>query len=124
MATTVNALRIRKALGPTEWMPPEPYGPDGWCFGSTDFRRSIIVSAAWMNGAEWIHASIAYSDHVTMPTYQDLKTLHQAVFGEGYAYQIFVPTRDHVDLHETALHLWGRSDGKPVLPEFGGMGTI
>lgn len=113
MATTINALRMRKLLGPTEWMAPEPYGPDGWCFGSTDFRRSIIVSAAWMDGAEWIHASIAYSDHVTVPTNDDMQMLHAAVFGEGYAYQVF-PAWE-----EGTLHLFGRSDGKPVLPEFG-----
>lgn len=124
MPTTVSALRVRKILGVNEWMAPEPWGPDGWCFGSADFTRSIIVSAAWMDGAEWIHTSIAYSDHTTMPTYADLKLLHAAVFGEGYAYQVFAPPNQNVNIHATALHLWGRSDGKPVLPEFGGLGTI
>jgi hypothetical protein len=122
MATTVNALRIRKLLGPTEWMAPESYGPDGWCFGSTDFRRSIIVSAAWMDGAEWIHASIAYSDHVTMPNYYDMALLHRAVFDEGFAYQVFSANTQADD--DEALHLFGRSDGKPVLPEFGNEGMI
>lgn len=124
MPTTVNALRVRKLLGVKEWFPPEQYGPDGWCFGSVDFTRSIIVSVAWMDDAEWIHASIAYSDHTTMPTYDDLKLLHQAVFGEHYAYQVFAPPDQHVNIHSTALHLWGRVDGKPLLPEFGGLGTI
>jgi hypothetical protein len=124
MATTVDALRARNILGRKEWFPAEPYGPDGWCFGSVDMTRSIIASCAWMEGVEWIHASIAYSDHETMPTYDDLVLLHKAIFGEGYAYQVFTPPDEHVNIHETALHIWGRSDGKPVLPEFGDGGTI
>lgn len=123
MPTTINALRARKVLGVKEWFQPVEYGPDGWCFGSQDYTRSIIVSCAWMDGAEWIHASISYSDHETMPTYDDLVLLHRTFF-PGYAYQVFAPPDQHVNIHETALHLFGRVDGKPVMPEFGGMGTI
>lgn len=59
-----------------------------------------------------------------MPTYDDLCLLHRAVFKDGYAYQVFAPPSRHVNIHQYALHLWGRSDGKPVLPEFGCEGTI
>jgi hypothetical protein len=128
MATTVNALKIRRMLGPKKWLPPQPWGPDGWCFGNTDFTMSIIVSCAWMDGVEWIHASIAYTEHgmpifeastgSTVPTHDDMQMLHAAIFGEGYAYQVF-PV-----MEEGVLHLFGRSDGKPVLPEFGGQGAL
>ena len=49
--------------------------------------------------------------------------MHRAVF-PGYAYQVFAPPESHVNIHGNALHLWGRADGKPILPEFGDMGTI
>lgn len=117
MASIIDALRVRKMLGAKGWFPPQPWGPDGWCFGSNDFTKSIIASCAWMDGVEWIHASIAYNDG-TIPTNDDMQMLHAAIFGEGYAYQVF-PV-----FEEGALHLFGRSDGRPVLPEFGGQGAL
>lgn len=118
MASTIDALKVRRILGPKQWLTPQPWGPDGWCFGSADFTKSIIVSCAWMDGVEWIHASIAYTDNETIPTNDDMQALHAAIFLEGYAYQVF-PLYE-----EGTLHLFGRSDGKPVLPEFGIYGTI
>jgi hypothetical protein len=50
--------------------------------------------------------------------------LHSAVFGEGHAYQVFVPTSEHINLKENVLHLWGKADGTPALPDFGRFGTI
>ncbi|TQK29408.1 hypothetical protein [Arthrobacter sp. SLBN-53] len=59
-----------------------------------------------------------------MPTYDELGRLHRAAFGDGYAYQVFAPAAQHVNIHQNALHLWGRADGPPCLPEFGLFGTI
>lgn len=124
MSTTVDGLRLRRILGRKYWLAPEPFGPDGWALISRDNTASVIVSAADYDGIEYIHASVASADHTTMPTYDDLCLLHKAVFGDGYAYQVFAPPSQHVNIHEAALHLWGRADGKPVLPEFGSEGTI
>ena len=80
---------------------------------------------------EWLHASLAWQTQ--MPSYEDLQLLHRAVFGRRrYAYQVFAPAEKHIDgstrdglpAHEFALHLFGRVDGKPVLPEFGMFGHI
>lgn len=99
MTTNINALHIRRKLGHTSWKPPKPHGN------------------------EWVHASFAHS--CSMPTYDDLKFLHRVVFGDGWAYQVFAAPTDHVNIHEHALHLWGRLDGKPVLPDFThGMGSV
>jgi hypothetical protein len=46
------------------------------------------------------------------------------VFGHGWSYQVFAPPSQHVNIHEHALHLWGRVDGTNVLPSFGVLGTI
>jgi hypothetical protein len=85
--------------------------------------RSVVVSAADFDGALWIHASIASPDET--PSYDDLCQLYRAVWGgTGYAYQCFVPPAEHVNIHQDALHLWGRADGARVLPNFAPFGSI
>jgi hypothetical protein len=123
MTTSLNPLRIRRVLGRGNWITPQPFGPDGWSLMNFDGRSSVIVSCAPADdGNEWVHASIARDQ---MPTYADLTLLHDAVFGTGWAYQVFAPPSDHVNIHEHALHLWGRLDGKPALPDFtNGTGSI
>lgn len=40
-------------------------------------------------------------------------------------YQVFAPPSDHVNIHNYALHLFGRLNGKPALPDFtDGTGSI
>lgn len=122
----VDVLR-RRGYHPS-W--PEPYGPSGVRLAvyRTDpfVRGSIIVTQAehpYPNGVDWIHASLAWPD--VMPTYGDLTALHRAVFGRRrWSYQVFAPDSRHVNIHNYALHLWGRADGKNVLPDFGVEGTI
>jgi hypothetical protein len=114
--TNFNPLAIRRALGIASWRPPAPHGSDGWSFVSRDRMSSIVVSCAPYGDAEWVHASIANRD--SLPTYDDLKMLHRAVFGDGWAYQVFSPPSDHVNIHNFALHLWGRLDGAMALPDF------
>lgn len=123
MAGDLNPLDIRRRLGRTEWAPPLSFGPDGWGFQHRTVHGSILVTAAEHEGANWVHASIAWQDHT--PSYDDLKVLHGAVFGDGWAYQVFAPPTDHVNIHQHALHLFGRIDGKPALPDFTeGSGSI
>ncbi len=83
--------------------------------------QSVIISCAEHDGVEYLHASIAGDE---LPSYAELVALHRAVFDSGYAYQVFAPPAQHVNIHECALHLWGRLDGRPVLPEFGAGGSI
>lgn len=130
MADLVNALEIRKVLGPKQWGPPAPMGDDGFAFVAHDRDAKVIVSGfyeSWFisdgGSVPWIHASISRSSGI--PSYEDLVLLHRAVWGEaGYAYQAFVPPSEHVNIHARALHLWGRADGERALPDFGKFGTI
>src|SRR6266487_788744 len=123
MATSFEPLAIRRRLGRGNWSTPFPHGPDGWALVALDGDSSVIVSCAEDDGVEWVHASIAHPDR--MPSYDDLKQLHAAVFVDGWAYQVFAPPRDHVNIHEHALHLFGRLDDKPALPDFTrGSGSI
>lgn len=121
---TIDALRVRRTLGRDEWDAPQPYG-SGWTFDQRNGPGSVIVSLWDLedDGTNWIHASISGGDQ--MPTYEALCDLHRAVWGtDGYAYEVHAPTAQHVNLHPYARHLWGRVDGRPVLPEFGRFGTI
>lgn len=122
MSTTVNPLRLRDVLGRKEWLPPREFGPVGMVRRSAE-GATAIVTAAPHDGIEYVHASIATTG-LMLPSYGDLVTLHKAAFADGYAYQVFAPAAQHVNLHPTALHLWGRLDGKPCLPEFGAGGSI
>ena len=116
MATSLRPLHIRRVLGRDDWAPPEPFGPDGWRWVRRDGSGSVIVTCSDATGDDWIHASIAWADH--MPEYADLTLLHRAVFGDGWAYQVFAPPADHINIHQYALHLWGRLDGQAALPDF------
>jgi hypothetical protein len=121
--TNIDALKLRRAMGRDEWLLPQPFGPDGWSMIARNREASIIVSCADYEGTEWVHASIAGVDE--LPSYEDLARLRWAVWGQtGYAYQVFAPPSAHVNIHEHALHLWGRLDGRRVLPDFGAWGTI
>ncbi len=118
MPSSINALEIYKRLGKENWKPPTPWGP-GFVFKSRSKGQIIVTPMDDFEEFtdEWFHASISRVDE--MPSYYDLKLMHDAVFGGGFSYQIFVPPSQHINFHEFALHLWGRADGKPVLPDFG-----
>jgi len=115
---SLDVLGIRLKLGRKNWAVPVRW-EDGWYFNNKHEKGRVIVSY-WYPGEEpnedWTHASISWKER--MPTYEELKLMYQAVFPNSYAYQIFVPDDNHVTYHDHALHLWGRTDGKPVLPEF------
>jgi hypothetical protein len=119
MSSHIDALKMRRCMGPGDWLAPTPFGPDGWQMVARDHQASIIATCSPLDGDEWVHASIARHDR--MPSYEDLKRLHAGVFihGQGFAYQVFLRGEQHVNIHEHALHLWGRLDGKPMLPQFG-----
>jgi hypothetical protein len=100
----------------------QPFGPDGACAVRNEPPTSLIVTRAEHDGIEFVHASIAHPD--THPTYDELTALARWVFGHGWSFQVFAPPTEHVNIHEHALHLWGRADGKAVHPNFGLFGTI
>lgn len=117
--THVDGLRLRRVFGAQFWREPEKFGPDGWRMWSKEGTSSVIATTFdWDDGVMYTHASIWHQDR--MPSYEDLVRLKQAVWGsKGYAYQYFVPDSSHVNINPTVLHLWGRTDGQPCMPDFG-----
>ncbi len=85
---------------------------------------AVIVSTHQEDdGPSWIHASISFKERI--PSYTDLIMIKEGVFGDDReAYQIFPKSSRHINIHPHALHLWGRVDGKRVLPDFDRFGTI
>jgi hypothetical protein len=123
VADKIDAKAIRKRLGGA-WKMGE-LGEDGWVFdGPGPMRVIVTVDEGSEPGTDWIHASISHRDNRIMPSYNDLKRLHAAVFGNGHAYQIFVPTTEHINIKSNVLHLWGKANGMRVLPDFGRFGSI
>jgi len=146
LPTRIDPLRIRRVLGAGSWSVPDRLGPGGWILRSLKFDAdnrpagSVIVTqspapipspetAPIVDGrpsadlTEWIHASIAWTHR--NPTYEELALLKTAVWGDkGEAYQVFATADRHVNIHEHALHLWGRADGARCLPDFGAAGSI
>lgn len=126
MTGHINALDIRRRLRRDDWAVPFEFGPDGWRFDHKREPMRIIVTYGPTPDpadGDWLHASISHRER--MPTYEELVLLHGAVWkGDGYAYQVFAPRSQHVNIAEHALHLWGTLLGRPVLPEFGRNGTI
>jgi hypothetical protein len=127
-APVVNGLVLRKRLGRDRWAVPQEFGCCGWQVDTLNDgnRGRILVTADhqtdFANRRNWIHASISRLG--VMPSYDDLKLMHAAVFGAGWAYQAFAPDSDHINIHAYVLHLFGRVDGERALPDFGRFGTI
>lgn len=123
MTSSLNALAIRHRLGRVTWGPPIPFGPDGWLFRHKHQSGQIIATCSVTDGVEWVHASIAFADR--MPTYDEIRNMHWAVFADGWAYEVHTPQAEHVNIHEYARHIWGRLDKRPALPDFTqGMGMV
>lgn len=129
MTSTIPALAIRARLGKKNWGIPKEFGPDGWYINHRSEIGKIIITSApapddpdQSGGVRWLHASLSWMDH--LPEYDDLVLLHKAVWPAGFAYQVFAPPSQHINIHPYALHLWGRADGEPALPNFGIDGSI
>lgn len=125
VARFLDPLGIRKRLGRDDWGAPKEFGPDGWSFDNYDGRSRIIVTCSDLPDDLRLHVHASISHAGWMPDYDDLVKLHEAVWnGKGYAYQVFAPPEAHVNIHPTALHLWGLLDGTRLLPNFGYAGSI
>lgn len=116
-----------------DWTIPLP--PRGWAlkdvlngivarFIRDDAQMSLLASCGLYAGVPYIHASVARAKK--LPTYGDLCFAKEWIFGpHRYAAQVFPAEREHVNIHEFCLHLWGTLDESEwPLPRFGAMGSI
>jgi hypothetical protein len=68
----------------------------------------------------WLHVSCSRRDR--LPSWDDMKFVKQVFIGEDkYAYQVFPPASQYVNIHPHCLHLYHCLEGSP-LPEFSFLG--
>lgn len=117
MTTSFKPLAIRQRLGRDAWAAPVPYGPDGWRYDCKTVAGRIFVTCSDHENfsRDVVHASISFNE--SMPTYEDMVHLHESVWPNGYAYELFVPPSFHVNIAPNARHLWGYLDNSPMIPE-------
>lgn len=111
--------RLKRLTGLYGW-DIAPFGPDGRQCLHAGSGLSVIVTRAEHEGAEWVHASLAHPNR--MPSWEEVRAVKTAVFGDRFAYMVFPPSATYVNIHDYALHVWGRwdeSDGR-ALPDFVG----
>ncbi len=103
--------------------------PDGWevickwgdghaCRQKNGGLRVIIDSEIKSDGKVWIHVSASRANYT--PTHDDMSLVKQDFIGNGrYAYSVWPPAGNHVNIHKHCLHLWAclEGDGR-MLPEF------
>lgn len=122
----IDGLRLRRVMGRAEWLAPVPFG-DGWRMSHRNGDGHVIVTHHWADDPRhplesWIHASMSRHDRV--PSYEDMKRLHAAAF-PGWAYSVWAPPDEHVNIHDFVLHIFGPVDGHRRLPDFThGMRTL
>lgn len=101
---------------PRGWELLQKWG-DGWACRQKDGGLRVIVDCEpKADGHEWIHVS--YSRAKETPNHADTVRVKEAFLGDRYAYAVFPPSENYVNIHAHCLHLWARADGAAVLPEF------
>lgn len=106
---------------------PVPYPPKDWHFldfwgdGHSFVHRNglrlLIDCETKSDGKPWVHISVSRKDWT--PSHADMALVKQAFIGERYAYAVWPPRDQYVNIHKHCLHLWALAEGDGrVLPEF------
>ena len=104
-----------------------PYPPPGWTFTSewglghafqhSNGLRVLIDCSMKSDDRFWVHVSLSRKNWT--PSHEDLRLVKAAFLGDRYAYVVFPPESQYVNLHSHCLHLWALAENNGrVLPEF------
>jgi hypothetical protein len=104
---------------PRGWELIMPCG-DGYAVRQKDGGLRVIVDCEIKaDGSPWLHVSVSRKSWT--PTHEDMALVKRDFIGDDrYAYAVFPPKTEYVNIHQHCLHLWSRldlPDGR-VLPEF------
>lgn len=106
---------------PAGWTILQRFG-DGNAYRYRNGLKVLVSTAPFEDGREWMHISLSRNDRI--PNYDDVKFVKNT-FAEGrFAYQIFPPLSQNINIHEFCLHLWVPLTGELPLPNFGARGSI
>jgi hypothetical protein len=74
-------------------------------------RKPLSVIASF--GMGWDHVSVSRKNRV--PNWAEMEYVKRLFFAaDETAVQFHVPASDHVNMHETVLHLWRPNDGREM----------
>lgn len=104
---------------PKGWTVIQRWG-EGWALAQVDGGLRVIVDCEIKtDGSPWLHVSVSRKSWT--PTHDDMALVKAAFIGEDrYAYSVWPPRSQYVNIHAHCLHLWARADSGDgrVLPEF------
>jgi hypothetical protein len=102
---------------PKGWAIIRPWG-EGFALREIGGGLRVIVDCEMRaDGSPWLHVSYSRKDWT--PTHDDTCKVKAAFIGDRYAYAVFPPKSEYVNIHAHCLHLWARMEGDGrVLPEF------
>lgn len=126
-------MSLPKSFDDARWRKPRfPVLPRGWTrllpafelpepdaqlvFGRNDGLLVVVDCSEKADGKFWTHVSMSHKHK--LPSYEDMCEVKSRFIGDDRrAIQVFAPTREHVNIMATCLHLWACEDGDP-LPDF------
>lgn len=86
---------------------------------TNDIRRLAVIQSLDFeaDGHLWMHTSLSREDRA-IPGYDEIALVKELFVGpDRLALQLFVPRKEHVNLHPGCLHLWTPLEHRPV-PDF------
>ncbi len=101
----------------TDWLPIEcPVGGgEAWVHMRT--RLFVIKSLEVHDNETWCHVSV--SGRGRLPTWEELRAAKNEFIGrERLAVQVLPPESEYVNCHPYVLHLWSRTHGPRLVPDF------
>ena len=103
---------------PKDWHFLQSWG-EGHCFVHRNGLRVIIDCEEKDDGRRWVHVSVSRKNWT--PSHDDMCLVKRSFIGNRYAYAVFPPEEQYVNIHRYCLHLWALAEGDGrVLPEFRG----
>lgn len=107
---------FRVEYPPKDWRHIGWWG-DGHTFAHKSGLRLIIDCEEKADGRKWLHISVSRKNW--NPSHDDMCLVKRAFIGDRYAYAVYPPSENYVNIHTHCLHLWALAEGDGrVLPEF------
>lgn len=110
---------------PKPWVHHPLWRPGFYAYRQAKTGMNVIVSVMREEDEQrWLHVSLAYKTR--LPSWDDIKMVKSIFIGDNrFAYQVFPPVDQYVNLHPFVLHLWSCVDVEAgaVLPDFRGGGN-
>lgn len=118
-AALMDLKRLLSGLSfpPIGWKVVQEWG-NGYALQDLTGLRAIMDCCRKDDEQFWLHVSVSRAKAI--PSHLDMARVKSAFIGNRYAYSVWPPEENYVNIHPNCLHLWccvNDSDGR-ILPEF------